>query len=400
MLICSLSFGQEKEFNYTREITAVDTSRQWHKLILPDDIFGKLSPNMSDIRINGITKAQDTIEAPYLLRLTAEKASETEISFNILNISRNGNRYFYTFEVPSEENINKIRLYFKPSNFDWKVTLEGSQDQQQWFTVLENYRILSIKNELTDFQFTSLNFPDSKYRYFRISLESNRNPEFQKAKIMHYEVTEGSFRNYLIQDLKIREDKKAKSTHLFLDLPQAVPVSHIKIHVKDTFDFYRPVTITYVQDSTETEQGWKYNYRSLGSGTLNSFEDKGFKLNSTIVKKLKIEIFHADNQPLRLGVIEIKGYEHILVGRFTDPADYFLTYGSSTAYTPQYDIGRFTQNIPSELNLAFLGAEELIKEKKTVINRPLFENKIWLWVALILVIFLLGFFTVKMMREK
>ena len=44
----------------------------------------------------------------------------------------------------------QIKLSFKQENFDWKVKLEGSNDNKVWFTVVTDYRILAIKNSNTD----------------------------------------------------------------------------------------------------------------------------------------------------------------------------------------------------------------------------------------------------------
>jgi len=140
-----------EQYSYKRELTGV--SGEWHKLILPDEIFRKISQNLNDIRIFGITVSNDTVEAPYLLRLTTGNISGKEISFNTLNTSHNDKGYYFTFEIPTVEPINQIKLDFKQENFDWRIKLEGSQNQNDWFTISDNYRILSLKNEITDFQF-------------------------------------------------------------------------------------------------------------------------------------------------------------------------------------------------------------------------------------------------------
>ena len=100
----------------------------------------------------------------------------------MLNTSYNDKGYYYTFEVPAKEPINQINLNFNQQNFDWKLKLEGSQKQQEWFTVIEDYRILSIKNKLTDFQFTNVSFPNSSYRFFRLVIASDIKPELQDAR--------------------------------------------------------------------------------------------------------------------------------------------------------------------------------------------------------------------------
>src|SRR5690606_36443195 len=143
-----------------------------------------------------ITSGNDTIEAPYELRLTTEKISNKEVEFKTINFSQNQLGYFFTFDIPTSERINQIQFEFKQKNFDWRTRLEGSQDLKDWFTAVEDYRILSIQNGNTDFQFTKLTFPDSKYRYLRLLVESSEKPQLESATIIKSEVTEGSFRNY------------------------------------------------------------------------------------------------------------------------------------------------------------------------------------------------------------
>ncbi|MFT5337817.1 MAG: hypothetical protein ACI9YL_001829, partial [Luteibaculaceae bacterium] len=58
LLDCSFSYGQVDDYNYKREIKGVQD--QWHKIILPNDIFGKTEPDFSDIRIFGLTERNDT----------------------------------------------------------------------------------------------------------------------------------------------------------------------------------------------------------------------------------------------------------------------------------------------------------------------------------------------------
>jgi len=49
---------------------------------------------------------------------------------------------------------------------------------------------------------------------------------------------------------------------------------------------------------------------------LNSLDENKFKSYGIICQKLEIVIDNGDNQPLNLDSIEIKGYEHMLIGRF------------------------------------------------------------------------------------
>ncbi|MFO7673212.1 MAG: DUF3999 family protein, partial [Lutibacter sp.] len=328
-----------------------------------------------------------------------EKIVVKDVNFRFLNTTQNEKGYYFTLEVPSEEVLNQLKLDFKEENFDWKLTLEGSQNQQEWFTVVDDYRILSIKNAATDYQFTKIIFPGAKFRFFRLLVKSEENPELANVKATYNETMNGDFVDYAIANINTIQNKEEQKTTLEIDLKSTVAVSFLQIKVKDTFDYYRPISIQYVADSIKTDQGWNYLYENLTTGTLSSIENNEFKFESTILKKLKISIFNQDNEPLNIETIEAKGYVHELLVRFTEPAAYFLTYGNNKATKPNYDIERFISKVPDTITVLTLGNEQKI-DKTATTTAPLFKNKMWLWGLMGIIILVLGWFSVKMMKKK
>ncbi|MDW7691246.1 DUF3999 family protein [Flammeovirgaceae bacterium SG7u.111] len=397
LLASPAAFGQMDKYDYQQELHGI--SDTWHKIVLPNELFGAVSQNLSDIRIYGITAANDTVEAPYLLRLSTDEVSTNEVSFKVFNASQNANDYYFTFEIPSAEPINQLKLAFEQQNFDWKVQLEGSQNQREWFTLVEDYRILSINNELTDFQFTKVIFPQAKYRYYRILIRSKEKPKLSEAQLSQYEQVAGALQTFSVQQFSTRENKNRKQTVSTISLEKSVPVSYLKIDVEQGFDYYRPVTIEYLTDSIKTEKGWNYHYSTLASGTLNSLDGNEFRFRSTTLQKLRIIVRNGDNASLKIRGVEAKGYTHELVTRFTEPATYILAYGNESARKPNYDIARFTNKIPKEISSLTLGeAIKITKEEAPQIS-PLFQNKNWLWGIMGTIILVLGFFSFRMMKK-
>ena len=393
-----LSYGQMDQYRYKRLITGVD--HQWHRVPLPDSIFGKVSSNLADLRIFGFTNTNDTIEVPYLLRINSEKVNTRSLTFNIVNVSHNPNGYYYTFEMPTEVAIDQIKLEFKERNFDWKVELEGSQQQQQWFTLVNDYRILSIKNELTDYEFTTIGLPSSKYRYFRLLVKSDKKPNLIAAQIFNNEIMDGEYKNYPVKVVKVDGNTAERTTEITLDLGKPVPIGTISLRVREQYDYYRPITISHINDSIQTDKGWKYNYTTLFSGTLSSLEENNFDFPSTIVRKMKITVHNGDNQPLNYPSIEVKGFLHELVARFTTEATYYLVYGNDRASLPDYDIAQFSENIPTTLAPLKVGREQEVKKLPLSENSPIFKNKVWLWGIMGLIILVLGWFSFKMIKTK
>ncbi|MBS9462661.1 DUF3999 family protein [Flagellimonas sp. 389] len=394
ILFCNSIFGQLQK--YDAKMALEEITDQWHTITLPYPVFDKVKQDMFDIRVYGIT-ATDTLEAPYILKALKGESVKKNVDFKLLNTTKDGNGYYFTFEVPTTEVINHIKLNINNENFDAKLILEGSQNQNDWFTILEDYRILSIKNSQTNYSFTELDFPNSKYSYYRVFIQTDEKPILDSASIAMDNTVKATYTNYRMKGF--RTVPVEKETYIDIYLKQRVPLSFLKINVKDTFDYYRPITIKYVTDSVETEKGWKYYYRNLTSGILTSIEKNEFKFPSTLVKSLRVEIQNHDNQPLKIGTIEAKGYAHELVTRFTEPADYFLVYGNSNAKKPIYDITLTKSNIPENLSKLSFGPQQLIPKTEKPQVEPLFENEWWLWGIMVLVVLLLGGFTLKMMQK-
>lgn len=392
------SFGQMQKYSYKRELEGVTNS--WHKLELPNDIFKKISPDLSDIRIFGISEKNDTIEAPYLLELKSEKRVKTNVNFKIINTSHNEKGYYFTLEVPNQEVINQLQIDFKQFNFDWRISLEGSNNQNEWFTIVDDYRILSIKNAETFYEYNNITFPNSSYNYFRILVKSLEKPELKSVKASYTTIEKGEFYDCEIKSFEIEEKKQEKSSDINIELSKRLPISYLKIDVDASYDYYRPIMIKYVSDSVKTQNGYVYNYRTLTNGTLNSIENNVFAFENTVVKKLKIIVNNQDNEPLKIKNVTVKGNVYNLDIRFTEPATYFLTYGNSNVYRPNYDIERFVSKTPDTISSLTLGEEQIIYKKPTSKNSPLFQNKIWLWIIIVLMVALLGWFSIKMMKSK
>ncbi len=395
-VFCSLvSLGQSNNPLFKREIKGI--SGIWHKIELPANIYNHTSNKLSDLRVIGITSANDTIEAPYILKVGGEKDSVKTKSFKIINQSYNGTTFFATFEMPNIDEINEIGLGFDQNNFDWSLKLEGSNSGQDWFMIRDKYRILAIENESTSFKFTSVKFGDSKYKYFRIALNTSVKPDLKDVTLTLLAQDKESPKSIKVKKTSILENKTNKYTEVNIELENRVPLSMIKVKVASAFDYFRPINVEYLADSFKTEKGWKYNYELLSSDVLSSKTSNELKFNAVFAKKLRLKIINENNQPLNILGIEAAGNTYELLVRFTEKGNYYLQYGGNNLETPNYDINHFLSEIPTDVSLLTLGTEQNISQNQKV--APLVSNKWWLWSLMGLVILVLGGFTLKMMKE-
>lgn len=395
--LCLSIQAQMEDYGYKREITNIEG--RWNKIIIPDDMFGKTNSLLEDIRIYSISE-QDTVESPYILKIDKTKKSfRDDIQFELLNQSKKGNEFYYTYKILNEKTINRILLNFDDKNFDWKVNLEGSNDQEEWFTILEQYRILSINNNNTEFKYTDLVFPNSQYKFYRLSILAPEQPTLKQASIYEYIVDEGKRLDKKVMEQQILNDNGKEQSEVLLNLGQPVPVSYLEIPIQSDIDYYRNVTIYVAKDSTQTQDGWEYHYAQAGSQIISSLNENIITFSSKITRRIKIIINNLDDAPLDIGNCIVKGYEYSLTARLHSSDRHEIVYGNTYAGAPSYDLSHFKSTIPENMNVSSLGQEIQIEKKQDGYN-GLNTRKVWVYLMILVIAGLLVWYTFKMMRNN
>ena len=389
-------FGQQEKFRYKRAISGAGVG--WQRIDLPNDIYHKIARNFADIRIMGILANGDTIKVPYLLESARQESLKKFVSFKKINTSWRKGRYYMTFEINTDHSINLIEMDLEANNYDMPIRLEGSNDQKEWFIVADKYRILSIDNAQMNYHFSDIVFPDAKYKYFRISAIDKKLTKTNRVGIYQVKNAGNTLQNYQ-SDFEETFVKNKSQAHYTISLKNYVPVSQISIKVDNPNDYYRHFSIQYLADSINTPKGWRYQYRNISSGVLNSIEPNTFSFPEKMTNKIKVIVNNGDNESLKIEEITLRGYPNYLLARFDKTADYYLFYGNSKVRKPQYDLIHFKKKIPKKLTVLPLGEENEISYPKEEEASPLFVNEEWLWAIMFIIIAVLAWFSLKMLRK-
>ena len=206
------------------------------------------------------------------------------------------------------------------------------------------------------------------------------------------------YRNYSISAENITTEVSTKQSRVQLDLPWSVPISYISIDVLSDYDYYRPITIKLLTDSSQFKQKVQYIYNTRHTDILSSLEENEFTFPPKRSNRVQLFISNQDNMPLHFNAFIVKGFAPILKVRFTEKADYFLVYGQERASAPRYDVGNFANKIPEPLQALELGPESQREAGVDGEVGALFANSAWLWGVMALVIGLLGWFSLRMLR--
>ncbi len=385
--------AQKKNFSFRREISTIGVEG-YYAISLTPEIFQHLNDDFSDLRIYSLT-SMDTTENPYVLRIKRKRISSRDFSLPEFNRSYKNKVLFVSFELPPNTGLTNIELAFKEINFFATVNIEGSDDRKNWFEIVNDQKVFSVSNTHENYRYTRVNFPQTKYPFVRISVQSENELHYEGTTFKSEEVIPGEF---IPVDLswKVSEEKRSKQSWIDLTLKYYQPLSALQIHTKNDKDFYRHCLIQIVSDSIKSEKGWIKNYRTVAEGYITSFYDNIFELSNQSAKQVRILIDNQDNEPITISDVKASA-PAVKVISLLKPGTNYLFYGNRTVGFASYDLQYFERKIPASIPDLTIGPEENISPELSTTN-PLFENKIWLWSIIVAVVGVLGFFTIRMMK--
>lgn len=394
LVICCGNLCAQSEFRFRRKITGVETEA-WYSLALSADMFQHLKRDLADMRVYRL-EDRDTVEVPYLLKILEDEVQRENVNLELFNKSTRDGIMYLTFEMDPSRKVNFIELKFDEANYLGHVTVEGSDDRLRWFEVLKDHRIVSIDREEEDFEFSTIQFPLSSYRYLRLGVTSDVDLHFRSASFGYNRIKPGTYHDVPLT-WNVKTDRKSRQSIIDIRLQHYVPVSTISVQVSNDNDFYRGFKLMYVRDSVRSDKGWIKNYQGILDGHLTSYQTTRFEFPPTLTSDLRIIVRDYDNSPLKIGRISAEGPE-VNVVAYLKPGNNFLLYDAAKVGKPVYDLTHFENQIPGSPETADL-AQSVEIPVATSGDDPLFQDKAWLWSIMGVMIVGLGFFTIKMMKQ-
>lgn len=397
LIISGSTFGQVKDYQYKRHFKAANN--EWQQLTLPDEIYSKLNNELSDLRIIKIS-GSDTIEVPYIPSFRFNTQEQNEQYFTLINKTRSDEGFYYTYKVPSTRTLNKVRIKTDLTNFDWRVNLEGSNDNLEWFTITGNYRVTGFSNNETSFSYTEIKFSDCEFRYYRLLIKTKVDPEISNVGFVLDEKSVNDNGSYEAVTFTADNDRQRKQTVINILLPMKVPISHVAAKLSTDGFYFRPFTLEYLIDTVRSPKGWVEQYSYSISGVLDSRTGNNFYMPEVITNKLRIVIDNSDNQPLIFSSFEIKRINHWLLFRISAEGSYILVYGNKAAGIPHYDIAKNYEDgapLPEAKAIAVGNEEKIIKADTSA--KSFLDEKILLYSVMGVGLLLLGFYLFRMLKK-
>ena len=410
------------KWKYQAQVTVEEGTGQYCRLTLAPDIYDAARLDLADIRLLDDGGEQ----VPYVLAKPGDITDKLKYSPDLINRSTNTDgAAMVTLDFAKQIVKNQIEVETGGNNFRRAVKVEGSNDNIQFFTVVDTAFVFAVDYRT---RFEKIDLPRNDYRYLRITVEpmatEEKSPVINVVRAFKHESKLAERQPVKMVPVEHSENEKSKSSIYVYDLAyRHLPVSEIELDVADNA-FYRYVTIQGRDEATrkvmidsednrqrfrEVEVAWK----RIISGTIYRYPEANGKKRQKlalrvpsgrrIYRYLKIVISNYDDKPLAINSTSAKMIADNIVFTAQDDIAPTLYVGSQSAGKPRYDLAqRLNKPLQVEARVANLGE---------IINNPLFgqveakplawteKHKVLLWIIMGAVVVVLAGFILKSFKS-
>jgi len=320
---------------------------------------------------------------------------------------------------------NSLDVETRGNNFRRAVKIEGSNDNVEFFTLVEKAYVFAVSYNR---RFEQVDLPANDYRYLRISVlpmaEGEKSPVINEVRAFKTERELAKRRPVEMVHVEHSEDEKSSSSIYVYDLAyRRLPVSEIELDVVDD-SFYRYVTLEGRDAATrrvkldsednrqrfrEVEVRWEriisdtiYRYTTADG---KKWEKLVLRLPSEgrVYRYLKITIKNYDDKPVTVRSASTKMIAHKIVFAAKDNTPPILYVGSESARTPRYDL---KQRLSHPLQV-----KARVAKLSNITDNPLFgqaeekqiawteKHRVLLLIIMVAVVLVLGWFILKSFKS-
>jgi hypothetical protein len=389
-------------FNYQRSVQPPTGASGQTCAVLDTQTFVHASPELADLRLY-----RDASEVPYVIH-TAVQHLPAERPISPLNLGRRKGKTVFDANMPEGE-YSDLHLNVTGENFLATVTVSGRQSETGSATRIGSYTIFDFTGQKLG-RSTVLHLPKSNFRVLHFEIGGPIEPDHVEG--ISAAPAPSSEPKYLTVSDAVYFVRKGRDSVAEVTVPAHVPVDRIVfVPPAEPINFSRDVSIEVAEmPSEKDETAERLPAPVSGYGNLLRIHrvQEGYAINEERLvvdppqefldapKKWTITVVNGDDAPLRFTSVRLEMVQRNLCFEAAVRASYVLYYGDKVLVSPRYDYSAWFAPQAS-VPVAALGPE-LINPgyEQRPDQRPFTEkHPALLWLALIVVILLLGLIAVR-----
>jgi hypothetical protein len=404
-----------QSFRWSAALEDSVTADGFYNIVLRPEVGAKLQDSYSDIRILN----EKNEEVPFLQKSEEPYFSGTRfkeypiVSNKIINQCCTK----LTVENPGKKAINNMCFVLKNSDAVKVNQISGSDDGVTWYAVKQFDVFYNNYSETDTKVLTYVNFPLTDYLYYSFDItdrgywdeknwqhweNSDRwNYPVNVFKVGFYEtfLEEGKYTVVPAPLFEQENNQEKKTTYIKVSLNDLYLLNRIRFNFTGPRYYKRQITLAIKSEGKKKLQDI---YVPITTLEVNSYSLNEFDLNFLREKEFYVLIENDDNRPLELKGIEAWQLTRYLKTYLEKGHQYRLVYGDSAASAPVYDLNYFIDSIPKVLpTLSVRESKGLEAPAVQAVEESVnwYEEKLFVWLAIIALIALLSFMSWKMLGE-
>ncbi len=409
LIFCiSLIFNilQAQTFRYESEIPKV-AKDNFHNILLPPNLVSKLNFDFGDIRVFDV----DGEEIPYLLK-TEQPTHYSQLfrEYKILEKKHSQNLTDIIFQNPTKSTVSSIHLVIKNSDVFKELKLCGSEDKKQWYIIKDNYFFEANYNNSSTSIIDILHFPPINYEFFKITIKDYFNEPVKVENVGFYDLTveNGKYSETSAPNVSQNDTVEKKKSTVKITFSEPQFIDKIVFEVEGPTRYLREATLSQsvtVKDSWTSDKKFekersetRTHSQFLRAFKLTSFSDNSVFLGRVKTKELILSVKNNDDKPLKIKNVRCFQLNVYLTAPLRKDKNYVLRFGNESLNAPVYDLQFFKDSLPSQNEI--LKPSQLVdlqSDKKPKVEKS--NHSILIWLALGVVIILLGLVSFKMLGE-
>ena len=385
-------------FRYERPIVNHPPAAGQTCLALDPLIFSHAAMGLGDLRLY-----RGGEETPYAIHEAAPIAP-AEKPISPLNVGRRGGQTVFDAPMP-EGSYSDVELAVAAQNFIATVMVSGSQEESaKNETKVGSYTIFDLTRQKLG-RSTVLHLPNSDFRFLHFRIDGPLAPE-NITGISVGRLPAGKARYVTVTESGGAVQQGRNSVFEFI-VPAHVPVDRVVfVAGAEPVNFSRDVSVTvHPQVSHSSSEGEPPLPGPSSSGNLlrvhsvqegKRIEEERLTIDSPEVQldspaQWKVSVDNGDDRPLEIQSVRLEMIERDLCFDAAGATGFTLYYGDAALAAPRYDYARLFA-FETNAAQAAMGPESLNATYRPRPDQRPFTEKhpILLWVALVVVIALLG----------
>lgn len=368
----------------------------FYRITLNNSLTHFLKTDFSDLRIID-EKGQ---QVPYIIERNIRRNSSSGFqSLEILEnkITDSGNSLLI-LKNTSNDSLNLIRLQMKNAAVSRTASLSGSNDKSHWFIIDNQLRISHTPGTNTDEMVQELQIPKSHYPFYKLEIENGQNDPYQitTAGYLKDYVTDYSVPEIVNPMPLVSQTDSGRQSVIHIQWDQAFHHDRFLFQATGTKFFDRNLVIykAKIDSVPNSGPGDIIGHFSLISGP----ERQIIFIPRIKATQFYFNIRNGDNPPLNITDLNSRQEKISIVTYLQKDSSYQLLVGNPLANAPDYEMERFRDSIPSEIQQLTYG-EPVAYNNIASIEKPSEKTKAWLWPVIFAVLLLLGGLSYRLLKD-